>query len=213
MFNRYGVFVAVPNIRFSPERKIERGLLSYEGHFCWSEKLLNISPRSYKLSIYDGSVHVFSKKTGKERLQIQPEDIRVGDSPCSGWRWVGNSQYLTHAAPYSSMSKTERQTQKNYDRRIDAALAAAGRGEKPEFYDKSTYVRIPDPKYINRRVMILRFRKVFNDNIEGAKNDGVVIDPRTKQFVARRFEYPFSHEKWGVPFVPHYSGGHLECPI
>lgn len=199
-FNGYGIFTTFSRgVLDLPVSKIERGLPWSHGRRHWSEKLLNLSPRSWKLSINDkGLVNVTSKRTGRLRFQIQPEDIRLAESSLNGWNWVGKSQYLVHRASYHSDSESTRQLKIKRDQELDKILAAADQGKRPDYIDNSPFVKIPDPQYIGRRVMNLSFMGSLNETIEGVKDDGVVIDPRTKQLIIRIYEYPLSYEKWGT---------------
>lgn len=193
-FNSYGVFTTFSQeVIDSPISEYEGGLPYCHGLLHWSEKLLGLSPRSWRLTLSEGVLNVVSRRTGRIRIQIQPEDLRVVADSFSGWGVVGKSGYLVHGAPYSHHSVKE-------GNELDEVLDRANRGKRPRggsVLDGSPYVKILDPQYTGRRVMQLMFwLGGLAENIE-EREDGVVIDSDTKQLIAREYRHPLAIKTWG----------------
>lgn len=162
------------------------GLLAHD-RVMWAEKLLGYDPEQSVLTTYMGQLIVRDRQNTVLK-SIPPSELRlVGTEAEMGI--VRESGYVLANHFYPLGEKGAMQAEE-----FDEILRSADAGQKPSDFDYNPRVKV-DPALCGKKLWIGMF-EFETDRSDVWDRDAVVVDPETRQLIAREVMRPLSRKHW-----------------
>ncbi len=149
------------------------------GTKLWSSKLLKVKPDDYTPRVdwtAQGILNIELRDVNGELIDVLGANdfryVNIG----SFWCVVGESGYLLDS-----------RHSKSHNQYLDVNLKAAQEGQRPSFYDRSSFTRVLEENLEGQRMFRVVAGAYANDN------DIYVVNEDTRRLVESQTDQPFKH--------------------